>query len=550
MTVGPDSVGLNDFFRAHSACRLQRSLWREQIVDAFCDYVDEDSFADWHLALCKFATLKPLMFTRRAAVECALSVFRQNPAATLAGLSLLRNQVTHAVSSLLRPGVSWTREDRLSLDRPEHLAQFESIWHPEYQRYCEHILNHLIRVPLYVIGTIKQKDYLSPPLASRVAALQASGLTELATGYDSVVRNAISHGTTTFGAGEVRYVDHSDARLVSPWEFSNLFDDLVDTCHSIVVALVLFLWNHQPLADSEGLSKLPLGLRFMLIDAFSSHPGLQLLSAVESDVGGPGRQLNLVCRVRTKSRSAQMFEGVHTCWNASRFGGCDYKTISISLDCGMSVLATMLLDGERLSRASAQNEALDRCVGEILQATLLWYDASDLDRRLFVWKSILPLQFEAAKRQIVRDWRRRGLKVIGCRYAILKTIGGDSGNLRLLEAHVVLRDKGPVAEEMLCAIVRHAVRRLRKQWIHGADLEGQKARRGWPHYIRVRLYAEEKRVRTLMSYGWKDKGLLLIAEWTSPRKSIEPLYTAQADAILGRIRIKYNRAPGVRRGAQ
>ena len=43
-----------------------------------------------------------------------------------------------------------------------------------------------------------------------------------------------------------------------------------------------------------------------------------------------------------------------------------------------------------------------------------------------------------------------------------------------------------------------------------------------------------------MSYGWKDKDLVLIAEWLSSAKKIKPFYTQEANAVLGRIRIKYN----------
>ena len=66
---------------------------------------------------------------------------------------------------------------------------------------------------------------------------------------------------------------------------------------------------------------------------------------------------------------------------------------------------------------------------------------------------------------------------------------------------------------------------------------------GWarkPDYIIVRLFAKERRVRTLMSYGWKDKDLVLVAECIASSKKIKPFYTQEADAVWGRIRIKYN----------
>jgi hypothetical protein len=44
----------------------------------------------------------------------------------------------------------------------------------------------------------------------------------------------------------------------------------------------------------------------------------------------------------------------------------------------------------------------------------------------------------------------------------------------------------------------------------------------------------------LVRYGWKDKDLILMAEWISSAKKIQPFYTQEADTILGPIRIKYN----------
>ena len=43
-----------------------------------------------------------------------------------------------------------------------------------------------------------------------------------------------------------------------------------------------------------------------------------------------------------------------------------------------------------------------------------------------------------------------------------------------------------------------------------------------------------------MSYGWKDRELVLVAEWISPGKKVQPFYTQEADVVLGRIRVKYN----------
>jgi hypothetical protein len=355
-----------------------------------------------------------------------------------------------------------------------------------------------------------------------------------------VVRNAISHGGTSFEMSEVKYIDDKRDRLLSSREFGNLFDDLVDTCHSILVALLLFLCEQQALVEATGLDKLPLGLRFIFIDAFSSHLGFQLLSAVESHVAGPKRQLNIVCKVSSKACWVQMFEGMHACWNASIFGGEDYSRFFVSFDCGMPVLSSLILNGDELQCAIKANEALGKCASGIIETSLLWYDAPSLERKLYTWQSILPIQWQITKREIVQKWRDIGLKVLSSRYTILELTNTSAATVRRIEAHIILHEKGIVTGGLLQEIIQHAIGRLRRHRVRKKDLYGEKGLARNPDYIGVRLYAQERRIRTLMSYSWKDKDLVLIAEWIAPTKKVDPFYTRDADAILGAIRIKYN----------
>lgn len=540
MTRSVDDRPLNEIFASPPICGIQRSLWKTQILNAFSKFVNESSFKKWHLCLYKFATVKPLTFVRWKAIDEALTFFNQYPDLTFDGIEALQRELSHAIFSLLRPGASWTKEEKLSSDRPEKMAEFESIWHPEYQRYCEHAFNHLIQLPLYVIGSRKRKNYLAQTLANRVNLLKTNGLAELATGYDSVVRNAISHGGTSFELTGVKYIDKTDDRLLASWEFTSLFDSLVDTCHSILVALLFFLCEQQTLVEGMGLHRLPLGLRFLFIDAFSSHSGFRLRSAMESDIIGPKRQMNIVCKINSKARWAQIFEGMHTCWNACNFGGEGYNRFFVSFDCGMPVLSSLILNGDEMQRAIKTNEVLNKCASKVIETSLLWYDASSLERRLYFWRSALPIRWQITKMEIVKSWRDGGLEVLSSRYTILETLNRSTENVRKLEAHIVLHERGTVTDKFLQEIVRHAIRRLRRHKVRRTDLNGEKGRAQKPDYITIRLYAQERRIRTLMAYGWKDKGLVLIAEWISHTKKIQSFPTQEADVVLGCIRIKYN----------
>ena len=539
-----DNRPLNEVFESHVICEAQSPLRKAQIIDAFPGYVDENSFNKWHLCLYRFAATKPLSFVEWATVDEALAFFERDAASTIEAITALERELSHAIFAALRPGVSWGREGKVSLEGPDEMADFDSIWHPEYQRYCEHVFNHLIQLPLHVIGGKKGKNYVQLALANRAERMRDNNLAALTAGYDSVVRNAISHGSTSFEVTGVRYTDREGFRLLSAGEFADLLDRLVDTCHSIVVALLLFVCGNQVLVEQAGLHRLPLGLRYIFVDAWSSHQGVELLSMIESDAAGSSKQLNIVLRINSRARWAQLFEGMHTCWNASHFGGKDYSRYFVAFDCGMPVHSSLTLDGDKLQQAILASESLDTCAPGIIETSLLWYDASSLERKLYAWKCLWRIQWEITRRSVIEDLRNRGFKVLGSRYKTLEVLNKSSEAVRQVEAHVVLRRKAEVTDELLVDVVRHAIAKLRRHKVPRTDLHGDKGRTGKPDYIRVRLYARERRARTLMSYGWKDKDLLLIAEWMPSVRKTQPFYTQEADLVLGDIRIKHN--PGRR----
>lgn len=541
MTRDREDQALREALGSHSICKAQGALRKSHVMEAFSTHVDGRSFHRWYLSLYKFATEKPFVYFDDETVCEALAFFNRYPDLAIEALTDLQTELSHAVFSLLRPGTSWTRDGRLSLEHPDQMAEFERVWHPEYQRYCEHAFNHLVQLPLHILGSTKSKDYLQPKLPIRVGLLRDNGLEALTRGYDSVVRNAISHGSTSFKLTGVQYRDRTKPpRLLTPHEYASLLDGLVDTCHAILVALLLFLCENRSLVEDNRLRQLPLGLRFMLIDAIVSHASFELLSIMESDAAGKGDQLNIVSKINSRARWVHMYEGMHTCWNASLLGGDEYSRFFISFDCGMPVLPALLLDGARLQQAIQRDESVSVCVPEIIETALLWYDASTVASKMYSWKSLLPIQWETTKREIVAKWRSAGLKVLSSRYTILDVQNKSNDSVRQVVAHLLLRETGTVTGELLQDIIRHAVKKLRRRRVRKISFRGERGWPGKPDCVTMRLYARQRRIRTLLSYGYKDEELVLIAEWLSPNTSVRPFYTRQPDVVLGDIRIKHN----------
>jgi hypothetical protein len=543
MGEADNGVSLNCFFQSHATCRAERARRKLLVLNAFSVYVSHETFNDWYLGLYKFACVRPLLYLHDQTVEDALVFFNLHPDLTLQTVTSLQSELSHAIFSLLRPGPSWAREGRISLDKPEDLAEFEGIWHPEYQRYCEHILNHLIQVPLGVIGLLKNKDYKSLTLSKRAEMLRRNGLANLCEGYNSVVRNAIAHGRISFGLSGVVYSDISDEAQLGGYEFAKLFDQITDTCHSLIVAIWLFLCENKSLVERSSLESLPLALRLMFVDAVTSHTSLQLLTASESLVLGGRRQLNIVCRINTRSRWVQLYEGMHLCWAAIRYGGCSYDRYAVSMDCGSAVPVTIFVNGGRLHRAICDDESLDQLMPEILESSLLWYDAPKLSGRLYFWRTHLNAQWPVVKHEIIDKWRANGLKVTSSRYDIRYIENRSAGSLPRVMAHIVTREQGFITEQLLLDIVRDATRRLRRHYVRGRGIDGAVGLPRRPVYIWLRLYRRDRRLRTLMASGWSDEGLLLLAEWFPQKQSTGAIVVKQPDVVVDNIRVQYR--PGI-----
>lgn len=534
---------LNATMSSYPLTKIENELKRIRILSVFDQWIHESNFNEWHFCLYRFASEKPLSYFSFAAIDETLNMLRANQKFVPAALSAYSQEISQAIFSLLRPGSSWGKEQSLSLDTPDDFAEFESIWHPEYIRYCEQIYNHLIQIPLEILGQTRSKQYTTEALANRVEKLSIFGLGTLADGYNSAVRNSISHGHVAFGVLDITYEDKKKTEVLDAQEFGNLFDALVDTCHSVVIAALLFVCEERQEFEKAGLANLPLGIRFLFIDGFTYHKGTRILSLIENQIRGNKKQINVSYRIETKLRQVQMFESFFIGWAVSIFGGgSQYDRYVISIDCGKPSTAMVIFNGDALHQAIEKDETLVVSASKIIESSLLWYDAPKIGAYIYNLKSLIPTQWVILKDKLTRIFKGAGLKIISQDYKIVNIENISPRKLRRLEAHLILNHNGSTTPEKLFEIVSHALKQLQKVYIRVKDFEGEKGFPGHPDYIIIRLYSIEKRLRRLKAYNWSDKELILIAEWNKNWKTAPPYYTKDyADIIKNNMRIKLNK---------
>ena len=190
----------------HPFFRAEAQINREKVAWTFNRWLNVEMCPDFALSLTPFATQRPFCYIDWNTLVCCLSLLEQDISQALTTMAVQSQPITHAIQSLFRSGTSWSKEGPLSTSDPSALLLFEQVWHPEYQRYTEHIYNNLIRLPLEILSQKKGKDYQSPTLANRVKILKDNGLGGLTQGYNSIVRNAISHGSVIYDELQICYI--------------------------------------------------------------------------------------------------------------------------------------------------------------------------------------------------------------------------------------------------------------------------------------------------------------------------------------------------------
>lgn len=523
----------------HEICVLQKKLRKHLILHSFKGLITPANFTDWHLSLYPFATIRPLMYFSKLTFLESLNFFNAHSNLVLDSLARSNRDITHAIFSLIRPGSSWKQENSLSLKEPRDLVDFERIWHPEYQRYCEHIFNNLIRIPLEVLGRLRNKNYQSPTLANRVQILQNNSLQRLTKGYNATVRNAISHGSSSFEFQGIKYINSGTEIELTASGFTEILDELVNTCNAMVIALLLFLCGNQREVARYGLNSLPLGVRYLFIDGITSHLGLKIQSMVESETVKNERQLNINCSISSPARMTHIFESLNVSWNSLKFGGENYGRFGISIDCGKSVSAAAFLDGKKLWEAIEKDLPPESAKG-IIEGGLLWYDAPSWKRKMHTFRNIFLLQLQLVKKQIHDEWKKMGVQLFSSRYVVRETINKSAGKIRRLEALIVLTESDILDKELLLNIVRHAIRNLKRKRISSISIGEVSKIKKSPSYVWINLYQHDERIRNLIRSDWREKNLLLQAEWTSRTYRKKPVFIKSPDNIFRGIRVKFN----------
>jgi hypothetical protein len=223
-------------------------------------------------------------------------------------------------------------------------------------------------------------------------------------------------------------------------------------------------------------------------------------------------------------------------------GGEQYESFAVSITCGAPVPVFIRIRGAELAKALKPG-ASPELLRKIIDASLLWYDVSNIMRKWYVWKTVTTPALDKVRQEIIKQWRGLGLEVWRSRYQVrLDESGGNKSveAIRRLQAEVVLNRNEPVNRDVIQGVLLHVSKRLRRKRIPGIWVQGSGRIRRRPVYVWIRLHRADARIRTLESRDWSNSELLAIGEWIRHPRRHNPIIVKEPDELFQGIRIRYN----------
>jgi hypothetical protein len=528
---------VNDILAVNPILDIERDLRKGVVIRRFVPWLATEVPMPWLLCLYPFATVRPMRFFHEDALEPLIALLSENPQWALGELENHSVDITHAIETITTHSESWNWEGKLSLSTAADYASFEQVWHPEYQRYAEHALNHLINIPLALLGRTKRKDYVHQALSNRVARLADAGMASLTRGFNSTIRNAIAHGAVRFTHFGVLYQDTKEQVELYPEGFVRDFDELVRSSHTLVVGLLLFvLSNWWRISD---LSRLPLGFLFLAAWGAGTHREFAIRRFIPSDLPDQRSQINIVCETRLVSRMFHQFATLHLAKTLEDLGGPRFDRAAISVHCRREVPSSMFIDLAHLRRCRSEHLPAEE-LAKVVEGSLLWHDANRYIQKLLRFRLTIQTLWVRVRQGLFEEWRKQGFLVARYLYEMRSVSNRSAESLRRLQGKAVLRDGVTPTYRDVQGVALHAIRHLRRQRVKGSGVSSHWWFRRRPSHVWLFVYQNDEIDRRLLERLVNNEGVLVEAEWKSRWSRSKFTLIQEPDEVIGRIKLRYS----------
>lgn len=428
---------------------------------------------------------------------------------------------------------TWHDESLAVKDDYSFLRNIDVYIHPSYLRVVEAILAPLIRPVAYFRRIRRGKGTDGLDVWNVVQELKSMGQPEelLTFSYNHVIRNGIAHGGIVFRNREVRYRDKKGNEETHFAEsIVRLFDDLLDTCNGLALALKIFFLTKR----NRGY-KQPRQLFMEQLQEETWTPWWTIDGCVESEI--PGKtQLIVYAQPQSLHYGLVQWSVVHSGILAEFFAP-GYDRYLLSLRSRYAWPGWAAFDGRQLKQL---REARVRDIAQyqgIVENGLIfyvpWISMPRILGKVVVLLKSLQLCVPLATQQIRENL---GIPSIVCRNASIHRNGWGA----VLKADVVLAGiRGKAAVDAIFKYRRRIARLARK---YARQRNRFTAATYLPlAFLQVNIYQKDYRRRRFREIGLGDD-LICTLRFQRMRRIKSPDIIGTTVHIIGKWRIAWNKA--------
>jgi hypothetical protein len=165
--------------------------------------------------------------------------------------------------------------------------------HHNFLKLCEGIYANLIFIPALAQRRSLGKGEAGFDVFQRSQELKGSYLDYLSSLYHHTVRNGIGHGSILIKDEEIIYSDKKgNSETLSFDDVIRMFDDMLDACNGMAVALHIFFTLNQTILEAEGIT-LPKALLLEELILQTRSPRWEIIACFDSESAIAKKQLSI-----------------------------------------------------------------------------------------------------------------------------------------------------------------------------------------------------------------------------------------------------------------
>ena len=522
----------NDVFK-----HLNFKYRKEKIIEKYF-HNSSDVFDEKIIMLWPFVETMPFKYIDGAVYETISKFIDKNKVEFQKSLQKYNHKFTKSILAFRNINPEMRNEDPVKDLSPKNVYLFDTVYHPEYTRNIESVFGHLVDIFIDTLNQITpNKNYrINGDLSIKLKILKSNKLGVLTKYCDTFIRNSISHGSFYYEMNEIKYMDKKREKLLYPYKFISMLDNLQNTIATIFFCIFLMVIDDEDKSFFKN-NNLPLGIIFNYLSSILEHNLLDYLYVIESRLQNNKNQIIFELKAGSKSRNWMTIECFKLAYHLNSRFNHKYDRLGIHIDNGDSVKSSMFINLRSLDQDIATGDFAK--LSNSMENSMLWHDESKLIRRIKTWKNILFYSKYNAINDFYAEFYTKMELVDYKKYFIIKQIEDRSSvNTGRIFLHIVIIKEIQFLLdeiELFIEFIHYIVKKNRKNMKLKVVGINDRTKSVKPIYIWGALYRQDIRIRNLDT----KQNKICDFEWIHKSKEQKPILLKNTEKIKG-LRIKFN----------